>query len=252
MILAFSVALAVSLYDQSLVKLLHERYSEPRLSYILVEAQEGAVVDARWPDSNSPVVFGSVMKVFTALAYGASHDSRFPSFNCAGSSAGCWLPRGHGRIGIAEAIAGSCNAYFDALARELSPGAMEATAARLGIAPPPETPAAWVGRAGLWKVAPLDLARALLRLHGEPGAAPVLEGMRQCALKGTGRAIGAALAKTGTAPCTHSPQAPGDGFVVLLDGAEPRYVLVVRVHGVPGSEAAVLAGAMLRLVRGGR
>lgn len=252
MILAIGVALAASLYDQSLVKLLHERYSEPRLSYILLETRGGAVVDARWADSGSPVAFGSIMKLFTALAYGASHDARFPSFTCTGSSASCWLPRGHQRIGIVEAIAGSCNAYFDALARDVSPGAIDAAAARLGIAPPPETPAAYAGRAGLWKVAPLDLARALLRLPGEPGAAPVLEGMRHCALNGTGRAIGAALAKTGTAPCTHSPRAPGDGFVAALDAAESRYVLLVRVHGVPGSEAAVLAGGMLRLVREGR
>ena len=55
-----------------------------------------------------------------------------------------------------------------------------------------------------------------------------------------------ALVKTGTAACTHSAHAPGDGFVVALVPAEqPELLLMVRVHGVPGAKASVVAGQML-------
>src|SRR3984885_2823191 len=60
-----------------------------------------------------------------------------------------------------------------------------------------------------------------------------------------------ALVKTGTAPCTHSPRAPGDGFAIVLTHADqPKILLMVRVHGVPGAQAAKTAGLMLRRVEG--
>jgi len=53
--------------------------------------------------------------------------------------------------------------------------------------------------------------------------------------------------KTGTAPCTHGDHAPGDGFTVaILPAHQPRILLMVRVHGVPGAQAAKVAGSMLR------
>jgi hypothetical protein len=58
-----------------------------------------------------------------------------------------------------------------------------------------------------------------------------------------------ALVKTGTASCTHLRPAPGDGFAVALVPAEdPRLLLMVRVHGVPGSVATRTAGQMLRRI----
>jgi cell division protein FtsI/penicillin-binding protein 2 len=58
-----------------------------------------------------------------------------------------------------------------------------------------------------------------------------------------------ALAKTGTATCTHSRRAPGDGFsVVLVPADDPQILLLVRVHGVSGAQAARTAGQMLRLI----
>ena len=80
----------------------------------------------------------------------------------------------------------------------------------------------------------------------------VLAGMAESARAGTGQGIGrgfrrtAVLAKTGTAACTHG-RAPGDGFAVALVPADaPTMLLMVRVHGVPGSHAAVTAGQMLQ------
>jgi len=85
----------------------------------------------------------------------------------------------------------------------------------------------------------------------------VLQGMVLSAQKGTGRAAGEALprasamAKTGTAPCTHAKKAPGDGFALVMSPADhPRAVLLVRLHGRPGLIAAGVAGRMISAVAG--
>lgn len=253
-VLAFALG-AASLYDQAVATLLHERFTRDDVSYILIEAAGGRVVDARWPDRNRPVAMGSLVKPFTALAYGETHGFRYPEFVCRGTESGCWLPAGHGKVGIVEAIAHSCNAYFDALAAQVRFEDVAAVARQFSIAPPPEgaPPAAYVGREGLWKLRPEETLRALAALVADPRAGAVRSGMAECARHGTGRALGEGLAKTGTAPCSHQPKAPGDGFVVAFDRSDgPRYVLLVRVHGVPGAEAAVVAAQMMRVIREGK
>jgi hypothetical protein len=105
---------------------------------------------------------------------------------------------------------------------------------------------------------PLALAKAYLELvnHARDEAEmPVLQGMALSAQNGTAKAAGAellrlpALAKTGTAPCTHLKKAPGDGFALVMAPADrPRIVLLVRLHGRPGSMAAGVAGRMIAAV----
>jgi cell division protein FtsI/penicillin-binding protein 2 len=104
----------------------------------------------------------------------------------------------------------------------------------------------------------MRMAHAYVELLGErqrPAVRQILAGMEQSALRGTGAEVDRALqsemalVKTGTAACTHSRPAPGDGFAVALVPAEdPRLLLMVRVHGVPGSVAARTAGQMLRRI----
>jgi cell division protein FtsI/penicillin-binding protein 2 len=250
-----ALALGASLYEQVVVTLLRERFTREDVSYILIEAKDGRVADARWPDAGRPVPMGSLVKPFTALAYGETHGFRYLEFFCRGSESRCWLPSGHGKIGIVEAIANSCNAYFDALAAAVRFDDVAAVARRFSLAPPPEqaSPAAYVGRAGLWRVAPLEMLRAYAALLSDPRAAVVRSGMAACARRGTGRAVGRGLVKTGTAPCCHKRKAPGDGYVIVFDRVQaPRYALLVRVHGVPGAEAAVVAGEMMRVIREGK
>ncbi len=115
--LALLMLAAASLYEQSVAKLFLERFSAPRVCHLFVKASSGEILGERWPDAARPVAPGSLVKVFTALAYGEAHDNRFPEFVCGGEASGCWLPRGHGKIGIVEAVAHSCNAYFRVLAR---------------------------------------------------------------------------------------------------------------------------------------
>lgn len=253
---ALALALgAASLYDQAVVTLLRERFSREDVSYILIETSAGRIVDAQWRDASRRVAMGSLVKPFTALAYGRSHASRYPEFVCRGSESGCWLPGGHGKVGIVDAIAHSCNAYFDALAAQVRFEDVAAEARRFSIEPPPEEapPLSYVGRQGLWETRPEEMLRAFLALLSDPRAGVVRSGMQECARHGTGRALGDGLAKTGTAPCSHQPKAPGDGFVIAFDRADaPRYGLLVRVHGVPGAEAAVTAAQMMRVLREGK
>jgi len=119
-----------------------------------------------------------------------------------------------------------------------------------------------IGVGNRWLISPLHMARAyaeLNRRREQPGAREVIAGMAESGRQGTGlevdRALkhSAALVKTGTAACTHQPQAPGDGFVVALFPAEqPELLLMVRVHGVPGARASVIAGRMLSRVESSR
>jgi len=237
---------------------------EAGVSYLLLDARSGAILESHWERMNQATPLGSLVKPFTALAYAQTHGYRYPKYDCDGKSAGCWWPAGHGRIGIEAAVSHSCNVYFRLLAERVNYRALSAVAWRLGIAPPDSgAPSlSYVGLGGRWQVAPLAMARAyleLVRRGAEPGVVPVLDGMRESAASGTGSGIGegaggnSAWGKTGTAPCTHSPAADGDGFAVAIYPApQPKYVLLLRKHGVPGRLAAVAAGRMLAAWEGVR
>jgi cell division protein FtsI/penicillin-binding protein 2 len=255
---------AASLYDQSIARLLAERYASSDLSYILIEADTQRLIASRWDRMSEPVPVGSLVKPFLALAYGQKHNFRFPAFFCHGAADGCWLSRGHGKVDITSAMAYSCNAYFMNIASSLKAEEVDSMARRYGLSPgnAPLEAAEMIGLDGAWRVAPEGLLRAYLLLTAAPppaGAAELRRGMALCARLGTAEAVGrnlhglAALAKTGTAPCVHEPRAPGDGYVVMLYPAEqPRWALLVRVHGVPGARAAEVGGRLLHSVVDGQ
>jgi cell division protein FtsI/penicillin-binding protein 2 len=242
----------------------------PRLSfdlpsYLLVDAASQRVIDARWDDLERPLAIGSLIKPFTALAYGDTHRFTYPTFTCRGSADGCWLAAGHGRLAMPEAVAGSCNAYFRQLAERTAPDVLMARLQGFGMRADPApvvTPAAMVGFGEALKFAPSAVARGYLELvsrAGQPGVAPILEGMRQSARTGTGRAVGAAIegadafVKTGTAPCSHSPRATADGYAVVIYPADhPRVILLTEAHGRTGAETAALAGNLLAGALGAR
>ncbi|MBZ5533338.1 MAG: hypothetical protein LAO20_18060 [Acidobacteriia bacterium] len=240
---------AGDLHAQSAAAVFARQFTSPDLSYIALD-ENGQVVAQRWPDADRMVPVGSLVKPFVAVAYGRTHAS-FPRFRCEGKKT-CWLPRGHGNLGIAQAIAFSCNSYFRQLAANSAPDSAASTLERFGVSPAND------GLSG--SAAPLALVHAYLELASlgeERAVAPILSGMTMSAQKGTGKAVSAelprtaALAKTGTAPCTHAKKAPGDGFaVVMAPAGHPRFVLLVRVHGRPGAAAADVAGRMIAAVDG--
>ncbi len=183
-----------------------------------------------WPPAILP---GSLVKPFTALAYGASHGDKFPTLRCNGCRDGI-AP--HGDVDLVRGIALSCNRYFEEISLRVPHRQMLLTAAEYGLTAPPDSVEARYGMGREWRVAPLELIRAYLQIRH----AAIREGLRLCASQGTAKAVGAGVAaKTGTAPCEHVKRMPGDGLAIALWPAEePRVVALVREHGVPGAVAA--------------
>lgn len=217
------------------------------VNYLIVDVRTGEVVEQHWADSQTPIPVGSLVKPFTALAYGGE----WPEFVCKGAAGGCWSVRGHGRVRFREALAVSCNAYFLNLARGVQADTLAVVAAKFGIpGPDVDTAQARIGMGTAWKIAPVALARAYAELASrvvEPRVRDVLDGLKEAAESGTARAVGRGrMAKTGTAACVADPRDSGDGLTVVLDpGDAPRRVVLVRVHGVPGSEAAKAAARIV-------
>lgn len=232
-------------------------FSSPDVSFILYDIGSDRYIASKWIESDKAVPIGSLGKPFTALAYAEGHNYQIPEHECAGGSA-CWLPKGHGRLSIARAVAFSCNAYFTELARNTGGAQVTTVAQRFGLRGPGvnASPEVMAGRFGVWRESPAALVRAYATLLGrrlQPGIREIVDGMEQSARIGTAAGVShdgghpSYIAKTGTAPCVHKERAPGDGFVIVSwPSQSARYLLLVRQHGVPGAQAAVLAGRMLR------
>jgi hypothetical protein len=248
------------LFSQSAQAILERDFPSPDLSYLLLDSS-GKVLAERWATQQA-VSPGSLVKPFLAIAYGEQHEGRFPTVRCRGTESRCWLPRGHGTLGLEEAITQSCNAYFLQLAAGLDRRLAAVTFALYGLAAPPIAASAesLAGLGSAWKETPLAWARAYLQLVNEqqsPVQSRIVKGMLDSAERGTARAVdealgrNAALAKTGTSACSHTPRGAADGFtVVLYPAAQPRLLLLVRAHGVTGAASAKIAGTMLRSLGG--
>jgi cell division protein FtsI/penicillin-binding protein 2 len=247
-----------SLFSQSAVEILQRQFADTGASYLLLDARSGALLASQWETYKKPIPLGSLVKPFTALAYANAHDFRYPVYQCKGKASGCWQERPHGKLDFVTAVSVSCNSYFRRLAESVTAEQMDEVTRVFGLEAPEANFASpsLIGLGEQWRISPLRMARAyleLVRRKEQPGVAPILEGMRQSALRGTGAAVGHrlkhtdALVKTGTAPCTHAHWAPADGFVlVLVPALQPEILLFVRVHGVTGAKAAETAGSMLR------
>jgi len=225
--------------------------ASPPLRYLLLDIPSQQL-SANWPDSHSLVSFGSLLKPFLLIAYAKTHD-RFPEVTCYGTASGCWLPKGHGKQTVCPALANSCNAYFLTLAARIDRAALDSVCLEYQLSPPAtaSTPASWIGLKEGWPQSAEPVLRAFRRLvqnRSNPTVAVVLTGMELCARKGTGKAAALdCFAKTGTAPCSHTPPAEGDGFAILIYPTDaPRLILLAAQHGTTGAHTAGLAGDLLR------
>jgi cell division protein FtsI/penicillin-binding protein 2 len=236
---------APGLFDQSVVRILTRDF--PQAHYVLVDVQSREVLGTNF-ETAEPIPMGSLVKPFTAIAAPEAKARR-----C--NAKECWQPAGHGNVTLAEAVAHSCNSFMLAQASAATPDRIHATASRFGLDQPKATDkGTLIGLGAEWPVAPSRLARAFAVLATATDSKEVLQGMRLCARTGTAKFLnGAALAKTGTAPCSHRQKAPGDGYVAMLyPPAAPRYVLLVQVHGVSGAEATRTAAKMLAVLQHGK
>jgi len=224
------------------------------VNYIAVDVRTRAVIAEQWPDADTPIPLGSLVKPFTALAYPISRNGAFPEFVCKGTASGCWLPHGHGRIGFRDALAQSCNAYFLGLAREVDSNSLAVIAAKFAIAAPgSDTAETRIGLGSDWRISPVAMTRAYCELAsraGEPRVNEILAGLKNAAGSGTASAIGHGfMAKTGTSPGADRKHS-ADGFTMVLAPAEaPSIALLVRVRGVTGAQAARSAAEILREMR---
>jgi cell division protein FtsI/penicillin-binding protein 2 len=249
-----------SLFAQAAGEILNRDFPADTISFLLIEVPSGRILASRWDNREAPIPLGSLVKPFTALAYGEHHEFLFPAHVCRGTSTGCWRPRGHGAVDLPTAIAYSCNSYFRMLTEHMTAADVAPTAIRFGLEPPSAGTAgpALAGLGNRWLISPLSMAQAYLELvhrRDHPAVRQILAGMAQSAEKGTGAEVDRALpfpdalVKTGTAPCTHANRAPGDGFaIVIAPTGDPQILLMVRVHSIPGAQAAKIAGQMLRSV----
>jgi hypothetical protein len=247
------------LFRRTAAQVLAREFPSADISYLLMEMKSRSFIAKRWEDSDKEIPVGSLVKPFTALAYAETHGFEFPEFTC--TPGACWYPQGHGKLGIVRAVAMSCNAYFIHLASKVSASQVNTVARRFGLNGPGAAASAdaMAGRYGVWQESPEALVNAyaeLLARREQPGIREIAQGMAMSAREGTGVGIAnqhpkvAALAKTGTALCTHAEHAPGDGFVVMAWPAEsPQYLLLVRQHGNPGAHAAIVAGKMLKALQ---
>ncbi len=252
-----AAAQSSELFSQGASATLEHRFEGRGLSWLLLD-DSGNLLARHWTGVSRPIAPGSLLKPFVAIAYGEQNNFLYPRLNCPGISGQCWLARGHGHLDLEKAIAQSCNAYFLALAARLERKRAMATFAHFGLnGPSPDANAeALIGLGGNWRETPTTIALAYLKLiHDSPITARsrVTAGMQTAAEIGTARDVdralgsGAALAKTGTAQCSHHPRGAADGFaVVLYPAAQPRVLLLVRMHAATGALASAQAGAMLR------
>jgi cell division protein FtsI/penicillin-binding protein 2 len=226
------------------------------VNFVVIDAASRSVLALRWVDAETPVPVGSLVKPFTSLAFSRS----YPELDCRGAANSCWSPKPHGHLHFPEALALSCNAYFLQLAAMVKGQALAQTTAAFGIPPPAhETPEARIGLGDRWRISPVALVRAYLELaarRGNPQVDPILRGLELAARAGTASEIGrglpgsSILAKTGTAACVSKRRHAGDGFTVAIYPAQsPQFGVLVRVHDVPGAQAARAAALVLQTLQ---
>jgi hypothetical protein len=206
---------------------------------------------SRWEQPDKAVSMGSLLKPFLAVAYARTH-SKFPELVCRGAAGHCWLPQGHGRQDIVAALANSCNFYFRHVAAELNLAALQSVCLSYGLESPASdiTPDCLIGLGSGWPQRANAVLAAFAQLSKDQtdrATILVLAGMERSAESGTARGLGLkARAKTGTAPCSHTPRSEGDGYTAVLYPVDRvRLVLLARHCGTTGAHTAQLAQPIL-------
>jgi stage II sporulation protein D len=204
--------------------------------------------------SDRPLPVGSLMKPFVVKAWARAHPGEAPPRHRCEGGVSCWRPSGHGDLGLAGALAVSCNAYFRALAADTPARDLAAALVDEGFtlraSPSPEAAIGLDGADGPL-VRPRALLEAYVRLTREPWPVgedvrtQVLAGLRDSATRGTARGLGRRgyWAKTGTVPALDGVPLRTSGWALAVDDAGSP-VLGLLARGT-GREAATALGSAL-------
>lgn len=184
-----------------LQKALETNFGAGKDSILVVEVRSGKLLASIRPEtllreSHPP---GSLIKIFTTLAYASEHGSAFPEFQCPATMSrdpnGCWDRNGHGMVNLEKAIAYSCNVYFRQLAATVSPVVFAETLQRFSLISGPDEILAlprstqyklMVGNTLDWSAPPILILRAYCALYngGRLWPSGVLESSRDVPLPG--------------------------------------------------------------------
>ncbi len=168
-----------------------------------------------------------------------------------------WRPEGHGEIAVIDALALSCNAFFEKVGARLTWESYREACDRLGGLSDRlgEKPADLLDRIAAYAHGDLlatgceelaRLARAVALADPEDRALSVVRrGWREAVLRGTATAANVpgidAAGKTGTLPGPEGERK----FAAFAPLSEPRWVLAVRTAGAGSASAAEIAGRVL-------
>jgi cell division protein FtsI/penicillin-binding protein 2 len=129
---------------------------------------------------------GSLIKIFTLLAFRSEHGKNFPVFHCpptlANDPLGCWDRNGHGKLDAQTAIALSCNVYFRQLAEQIQPESFIRILKEFELIHKREDlPSAclqdvMIGKTQEWKLYPALLLRAYSALYNRGNLWPLRKG----------------------------------------------------------------------------
>lgn len=207
--------------------------------------------------SDGPITVGSLQKPFVAQAWAAAHPGDpSPRFRCDPGS-GCWLPAGHGELGLASALALSCNTYFRQLAGSTPFANLDASLRAAGFTRGPSSAEEAIGLPGAGgplRIRPSVLLAAYARLTrapwptGESIRTEVLAGLREAGLEGTAKALGQRgyWAKTGTVPASDGNPLHTCGLALAVD--DSGWAILARLEPGTGREAAAaMADTLMRL-----
>jgi cell division protein FtsI/penicillin-binding protein 2 len=120
------------LFLTSLLQAAAPSLPDPHAAFVVVSVQSGKILrQQNLQTLEKPYPPGSLMKVFTTIAFYQQSGNHFPVFQCpatlASDPAGCWDRHGHGEVHITDALAHSCNVYFRQLAEKVSPETFQQT-----------------------------------------------------------------------------------------------------------------------------
>jgi len=239
-----------------------------------LEVARGDVPDAKQTAPLALIGPGSTLKPFllsVALAGGLDPNR---TLTCPKSrieispDKRCWLAEGHGPVNLVQALAQSCTTYARHACSFVDADRYRDLLIKfvLGTRLPDRDafraagPEAWIGNKSVFLVTPEELALAYNaafgtgKLHGQslpslPGRDLLLQGLRECCLTGTGKAVRESaplldvIGKTGTSKI--STGAPCGLFIALAPANQPRIAFVLVVLNASGAEAAALAGKTL-------